>query len=191
MQFLGHIVRKEGLQIDPEKVDVVKRFPIPENQTDVKSFLGLTSFYRRYVSNFTTIAHLLHKTSGTSFVLSWTEEAQDDLETLRARLTSTLILAFPCLQQLFVPYTDPSQFAMGAVFAQVKDGMQKAICYASKTPSMSQTRYSATRRELLTIVNFTRHFRHYLLGRKFTLVTDHRALQWLHNFNDPDTLTAR
>ena len=124
-------------------------------------------------------------------MFTWTGEAQDAFETLKARLTSTPILAFPCLQEPFILYTDASQFAMGAVLAQVQDGMKRAICYASKALSKSQTKYSATRRELLAIVNFTRHFRHYLLGRKFRIVTDHRALQWLHNFKDPDGMTAR
>ena len=80
---------------------------------------------------------------------------------------------------------------MGAVVAQVQDGMEKVICYASKALSKSQTKFSATRRELLAIVTFTRHFRHYLLGRQFTIVTDHRALQWFHNFKDLDGMTAR
>ena len=191
MQFLGHIVSKDGLQVDPEKVDVVKKFPIPKNQTEVKSFLGLASYYRRYVSNIAAIARPLQKASETSSVFSWTEEAQDAFETLKTRLTPTPILAFPCLQQPFILYTDASQFAMGAVLAQVQDDLEKAICYASKALSKSQTKYSATRRELLAIVTFTRHFRHYLLGRKFTIVTDHRALQWLHKFKDPEGMSAR
>ena len=80
---------------------------------------------------------------------------------------------------------------MGAVLAQVQDGNKRAICCASKAFSKSQTIYSATKREILAIVAFTRHFKHYLLGRKFKIVTDHRALQCLHNFKDPDGLTAR
>ena len=80
---------------------------------------------------------------------------------------------------------------MGAVLAQVQDGHERAICYASKAFSKPQSKHSATRRELLALVTFTRHFRHYLLGRKFLIQTDHSALQWLHNFKDPDGLTAR
>ena len=80
---------------------------------------------------------------------------------------------------------------MGAVLAQVQDGKERAICYASRSLSKSQTKYSATRRELLALVNFTRHFRHYLLCQNFTIVTDHSALQWLHSFKDVDGLTAR
>ena len=79
---------------------------------------------------------------------------------------------------------------MGAVLAQVQDGKELAICYASKAFSKSQTNYSATKREFSAIVNFTRHFKHYLLGRKYRDVTDHWALQCLHNFKDPDGLPA-
>ena len=81
--------------------------------------------------------------------------------------------------------------AMGAVLSQVQDGQERAICYSSKAFSKAETRYSASKRELLAVVNFTRHFRHYLLGRQSKIVTDHRALQWLHNFKDPDALTLR
>ena len=80
---------------------------------------------------------------------------------------------------------------MGAVLAQVQEGKERAICYASRTLSRAQSKYSPTRRELLALVTFTRHFRHYLLGRKFTIVTDHSALQWLHNFKYPDGIITR
>ena len=75
---------------------------------------------------------------------------------------------------------------MVAVLAQVLDGKERAICYASKAISKSEMNYSARERELLAIVTFTRHFKLYLLGRKFKDVTDHRALHWLYNFKDPD-----
>ena len=79
---------------------------------------------------------------------------------------------------------------MGAVLSQVQDGQERAVSYASKAFSKTQTSYSPKKRELLDVVNFTRLFRHYLLGQKFTIITGHRALQWLHNFKDPDALTA-
>ena len=80
---------------------------------------------------------------------------------------------------------------MGAVLAEVPDGKERAICYASNSLSKSQTKYSAARRELLALVTFTHQFRHYLLGQNFTIVTGHSALQWLHSFKDSDGLTAR
>ena len=131
----------------------------------------------------------MHKTSETSTKFDWTPAAQDVFESLT--LTSTPILAFSCPKERFILYTDGSQFTMGAVLAQVQDGKERAICYASKSLSKSETKYSATRRELIALVAFTRHSRHYLLGQKFTKVTDHSALQWLHSFKDPDGITAR
>ena len=110
VQFLGHIVSKDGLQNDSEKDDVVKKFPIPKNQTKVKSFLGLASFYRRYVSNFAAIARPLHKASETSSVLSWTEEAQDAFETLKTRLTSTPFWHFRVSNSFF--FCTPMQVSL-------------------------------------------------------------------------------
>ena len=157
----------------------------------MKSFLGLASYYRRFAPKFAEIARPLYKTSGTSTKIEWTLEAQDAFESLTLKLTSTPILAFPCLKEPFILYTDASQIAMGAVLPQVQDGRERAFCYASRSHSKSQTKYSATRRELFALVTFTRHFRHYLLGQKFTIVTDHSALQWLHSFKDPDGITVR
>ena len=97
----------------------------------------------------------------------------------------------PPLERAIHPYTDARQFAIGAVLAQVQNGLQRVICYASKSLNKAQSRYSTTKRELLAIVNYTKHFKHYFLGRQFKIITDHRALQWLHNFTDPDALTAR
>ena len=133
----------------------------------------------------------MQKASETAAKFEWTREAQDAFESLKLKVISTPILAFPCLKEPFILYTDASQYAMGAVLAQVQDGKERAICYASRLFSKSQTKYSATRRDLLALVTLTLHFRHYLLGQKFTIVTDHSALQWLHSFKDPDGITAR
>ena len=85
--------------------------------------------------------------------------------------------AFPDVKEPFILYTDPSLTATGAVLAQVQDGKKRAICYASEAFSKSQTNYFATKREIVAIVTFTRHIKQYFLGRKFKIVTDHRALQ--------------
>ena len=188
--FLRHIISKNGLEADP-KIAAAKKIPIPTNPSEVKSFLGLCSYYRRYVKNFAEIARPLHKASEETTAFNWTLEAQDASETLKSRLTTTPTLAFPMMKEPFILYTDTSLTAMGAVLSQVQDGQENAICHASKAFSEAQTRYSATKREMLAVVHFTRHFRHYLLGQKFTIITDHRALQWLHNFKDSDALTAR
>ena len=191
MPFLGHIISKDGLEADPEKVAAVKNFPTPTSPTEVKSFLGLCSYYRRNVKNFADTARPLHKASESKSPFLWTPEAQDALETLKRKLLSTPFLALSSMKEPSLLYTDASMTAMGAVPSQVQDGQERAICYASMAFSKAHTRYSATKRELLAAVNFTRHFRHYLLGREFKIVTDHSTLQWLHNFKDPGALTAR
>ena len=191
MPFLGHIVSRDGIQADPAKTSAVRQYPVPKTVTEVKSFLGLCSYYRRYVRDFASIARPLHQLTEKSRDFQWNTEAQQAFEQLKDRLTSSPILAFPTMKEPFILYTDASNFAMGAVLAQVQDGLERVICYASKTLNKAQSRYSTTKRELLAVVNYTKHFKHYLLGRRFKIITDHRALQWLHNFKDPDALTAR
>ena len=190
-QFLGHVISKNGLEADPKKVEAVQNFPVRQNQTEVKSFAGLCSYYRRCIKNFAMIVRPLQKASETKSSFTWTEETQEAFESLEKHWSSTPILAFPDVEEPIILYTDASLTAMGAVLAQVQDGKERAVCYASKAFSKSQTNYSATKREPSAIVTFTRLFKHYLLGRKFKIFTDHGALQWLHNFKDPDGLTAR
>ena len=129
--------------------------------------------------------------SETSSGFQWVDAVESSCDSLKHRLTSTPILTYPSLHTPIMLYADASQSAMGAILAQEQDGLERAICYASKVLSQTQSKDSATRREPLAIVTFIRHFRHYLLGREFTITTDHRALQWLHNFKDPDRITAR
>ena len=169
--FLGDIIIKAGLEADPEKAATVKNFPIHRSPTEVKSFLGLCCYHRRYVKNFDDITPPLHKASEINSRFLWTPEAQDAFETLKCKLMSAPILALPSMKEPFVLHTDASIIAMGTFLSQVQDGQERAICYASEAFSKAQTEYSATKRELLATVNFTRLFRHYLLGRKFKIVT--------------------
>ena len=164
VQFLGHVISKDGLEADPEKFKTVQNVPVPQNQTHVKSLLGFCSNYRRYIENFALITQPLHKASETKSSFTWTEVTQEAFENLKEHLSSTPILVFPDVREPFILYTDASLTAMGAVLAQLQDGKERAICYASKAFSKSQRNYSATKREVLAIVTFTRHFKHYLLG---------------------------
>ena len=133
------------MEADPEKVTAVQIFLEPQNQTDVKSFLGPRSCYRRHIKNFAKIARPLRKTSETKSSFSWTEETVEAFESLKNHLSSTPILVFPDVEELFVLYTEASLTAMRAVLAQVQDGKERAICNASKATSKSQTNHSATK----------------------------------------------
>ena len=137
------------------------------------------------------IAQPLGKASESESSFTWTKQTQEAFENKKKQLSSTPILAFRDVKVPFISYTDASLTEMGAVLAQVQDEKERASCYPSKAYSKSQTNHSATKRELLAIVTFTRYFKHYLLGRNFEIVTDHRALQWLHNFKESNRITAR
>ena len=143
------------------------------------------------MQDFAKITHPLHQLTEKSKDFFWNSEAQEAFKFLKARLTSAPIMAFPSMREPFILYTDASQQSICAVFNQIRNGSERVICHASKSFSKAQSQNSTTKRELLSIVIFTKHFKHYLLGRKFQIVTDHRALLWLHNFKDLDGLTAR
>ena len=112
-------------------------------------------------------------------------------ETLKQRLTEAPILAHPDFEKEFILDTDASDVAIAAVLSQKIDGKEHVIAYASKTLSKCERRYCVTRKELLAVVNYVRHFRHYLYGKKFTLRTDHGSLRWIMNFKNPEGQVAR
>ena len=117
--FLGHIVNREGIQADPAKTSAVRQYPVPKSVTEVKSFLGLCSSYRRYVRDFAAIAGPLHQLTEKTKKFHWDPEAQKAFEQLKYCLTSTPILHFPWMNEPFLLYTDASHFAICAVLAQV------------------------------------------------------------------------
>ena len=189
--FLGHVVSRDGIQADPAKTSAVRQYRIPTSVTEVKSFLGLCSYYRRYVRKFASIARPLHHLTEKTREFHLTPEAQQNFKQLKDCLTSSPILAFPSMKEPFILYTDASQFANGTILSQVQHGLERIICYASKALNKAQSCYSTTKREFLAVVNYTKHFKHYFLGRRFKIMADHGALQWLHNFKEPDVLTTR
>ena len=121
----------------------------------------------------------------------WTAECQQAFEKLKERLMCAPILGFPNERDIFTLCTDASLTGIGAVLSQNQNNAEKVITYASKSLQKGQRNYSATKRELYAVVFFNNYFKEYLLGQKFRLVTDHRALVWLYYFKDPDGLVAR
>ena len=126
------------------------------------------------MQDFAKTARPLHQLTEKSKDFLRNSEAQETFEVLKARLTSAPNLAFPSMREPSILYIDASQHAMGAVLAQIQNGSERVICYASKSFSKAQSRYSTTKREFLAIVNFTRHFKHYLLkeNSRLSLITE-------------------
>ncbi len=190
--YLGHIVSREGIATDPEKTSKVADWPQPTTSREVQQFLGLASYYRRFIKGFAVIAKPLHRLTERNVPFKWTAESQAAFEELRQKLVTAPVLGVPDFSREFIIDTDASDVGIGAVLSQAQDdGTEKVISYASRVLSKPERRYCVTRKELLAVVTFVRHFRPYLLGRHFKLRTDHGSLTWLWNFKNPEGQLAR
>jgi hypothetical protein len=192
VQYLGHIVSKNGISADPSKIDIVKSWPTPSTGKEVQRFLGFAGYYRRFVRNFSELARLLHQLTERNCPFQWTSECAQSFAHLRERLSSPPILAYPRYDRPFILDTDANDYGLGAVLSQINDnGQENVIAFGSRMLTKSERKYCVTRKELLAVVTFIKQFRPYLLGRKFTLRTDHGSLLWLTNFKDPQGQLAR
>ena len=191
VEFLGHIISTEGIATDPKKVEIVKEWKEPSNITEVRSFVGLCSYYRRYIKGFASIVKPLNKLTEKKQKFVWTEDCQAAFETLKSKLTQAPILSFPNFDEPFILDTDASNTAIGAVLSQNIEGQEKVVAYASRALTKSERKYCVTRKELLAVVHFVKYFRHYLYGKRFKVRTDHGSLRWLLNFKNPEGQLAR
>jgi hypothetical protein len=191
VSFLGHVVSGDGISTDPEKIRAVTEWPTPSRVKDVRSFLGLASYYRRFVRGFATLASPLHNLMKKGVHFEWTEEADAAFQALKAALTSPPILAMPTDAGQLVLDTDASDVAIGAVLSQKQEGVERVIAYASRSLDKRERNYCVTRKELLAVVHFMKYFRQYLLGREFKVRTDHAALSWLRHTPEPIGQQAR
>ena len=191
VQFLGH-VSAEGISPDPSKTSQVREWPVPTSVKETQQFLGLASYYRRFIKNFASIASPLHKlTEKPKTNFQWTSQCQEAFNCLKTHLISPPVFALPDWSQPFLLDTDASDTGIGGVLSQVQDGRERVIAYASRSLTKAERNYCVTRRELLAVVTFLQHFRPYLLGAPFTVRTDHGALAWIQKFKEPEGQIAR
>ena len=192
VQYLGHIISRDGVATDPAKTAKVSTWPVPTSKRETQQFLGFASYYRRFVKDFAQVARPLHRLTERTASFEWTNECQDAFDELRRCLCTTPVLAYPDFTCQFILDTDASDTGIGAVLSQTNsDGRECVIAYGSRLLTKAERRYCVTRRELLAVVTFTRQYRSYLRGRKFLLRTDHGSLTWLCNFKDPEGQLAR
>ncbi|UYV73203.1 K02A2.6-like [Cordylochernes scorpioides] len=189
--YLGHIISAEGVQTDPEKTETVRMWPTPKDLTQLRSFLGLCTYYRRFIPGFSNIARPLHRLTESGRPFVWTPDCQRAMEKLKEMLVAAPILAYPRPGDSFILDTDASNTGIGGVLSQVQEGSERVIAYFSKTLSKPERNYCVTRKELLAIVKSIEHFHHYLYGQEFILRSDHASLQWLLNFKNPEGQLAR
>ncbi|KAJ9566605.1 hypothetical protein OSB04_002571 [Centaurea solstitialis] len=177
VQFLGHIVTQEGIKVDPAKIEAIKDWESPKSPSEVRSFLGLAGYYRRFIEHFSAIATPLTALTKKDVKFEWTSTCEYAFNKLKGKLTSAPILTLPNGTDGFVVYCDASKLGLGCVLMQ--DG--NVIAYASRKLKVHELNYPTHDMELATVVFALKIWRHYLYGVKCQIYTHHKSLQYLLN----------
>lgn len=192
IHFLGHVVGRDGIKPDPEKIEKVKNYPIPRNLTELRAALGLLSYYRKFIKDFSKIARPMLTLLKKDTPYEWTNKQQNAFDRLKQMLIQAPILTYPDFNKPFIIYTDASGIGLGAVLSQKgEDKKEYVIAYASRSLNPAEKNYTITDQECLAIVWAIKHFQHYLGMKPFEIVTDHSALKWLQTCKIPKGRRAR
>ena len=192
VEYLGHLITPNGLKPNPKLVAAVREFPTPQDLKTVRQFLGLSSYYRRFIRGYAAIARPLHRLTRKDTEFVWTEECEAAVDELRTKLTTAPVLAYPALDHDFVLETDASIKGLGAVLSQKQsDGLLHPVAYASRSLSGPEANYGITELETLAVVWAITYFHHYLYGRNVTVLTDHSAVKAVLETPNPSGKHAR
>ena len=182
--YLGHTVGSGQIKPTLNKMEAVAKFPVPVTKKDVRSFLGLCGYYRKFVPHYENIVRpLINLTKKKEpKLVKWTEECDHAFNELKAYLTAEPILATPDFSKPFLLQTDASKTGIGAVLSQIDDECNEhPIVYLSRRMLPNEMNYSVSEQECLAIIWSVNKLRYYLQGHRFTVITDHKALTWLEN----------
>lgn len=191
MKFLGHVVDSTGVKPDPDKISAVLDWPVPNTIKQVRAFLGLAGYYRRFVSGFAKVTRPLNQLltgipanrKSEAQKVNWSPDCQTSFVALKTALTQAPVLAYADYSLPFVVYTDASNQGLGAVLAQVQEGRERVIAYASCSlhpTEQNNANYSSFKLELLALKwAVAKKFKDYLTGTKFTVYTDNNPLAHL------------
>ena len=180
VEYLGHLITPRGLLPNPKKVGAVVDFPVPTSVTQVRQFVGLASYYRRFIEGFARVAAPLHRLTKQDVEFQWTGECQDALDMLKKKLVEAPVLVYPDFNVGFVLETDASYQGLGAVLSQkLEDQLFHPVSFSSRALSPSEKNYAVTELETLAVVWAIKHYRAYLYGHDVQVVTDHSAVKSL------------
>ena len=192
--YLGHVVGSGTVRPELSKVEAVETFPKPETKKQVRAFLGLTGYYRKFIPDYSTIAtpltDLTRKRGPNSIV--WSADCETAFGELKKRMCSSPVLRSPNFDRPFVLQTDASNRGVGAVLSQSDEsGDEHPVAYFSRKLLDREERYSTVEKECLAIKLGVQAFRVYLLGKRFTIQTDHRSLEWLDRLKENNSRLSR
>lgn len=189
--YLGHLITNKGVLPDPEKISLIKNCVTPKNVKEVRAFLGLAGYYRRFIKDFSHIASPLHDLLKLDNKFRWLDNADSAFHSLKTKLTSAPILAYPDFNEPFTLSCDASGYALGYILGQTIDKKEHAIAYGGRTLSKPERNYATWEKELLAIIVGIKHFRPYLVDNTFSVITDHQSLPWLLKQKEPKSRLAR
>ena len=180
LKFLGFEVTSSGIKSIPEKVQAMTEFETPKCKKQLKTFLGLTGYYRRFIKNYAEVTKPLNSAiNGEDSHLEWTTACEKSFNDLKTMLTSAPILKYPDIDKPFILDTDACFNSVGSVLSQMENGLERPVAFSSRLLSAHEKGYCVTRKELLAICVAVEHFKPYLYGKQFLIRTDHKALEFL------------
>ncbi len=183
--YLSHLISKDGVKPDPDKVAKIEKIDIDKwtDTTDVRAFLGITNYYRRFIQNYASVAAPLYNLTRQGVKFHVNHEVRSAFHELKRLLVTSPVLAYPRWDLPFILQVDASKKGMGGVLTQIINKVEHPIAYFSKKYTTSEEKgYSTTEQECLAMVEAIKHFRSYLYGQPFTVVTDHKPLEHLDSF---------
>ncbi|GAU34562.1 hypothetical protein TSUD_29080 [Trifolium subterraneum] len=175
VSFLGHIISSGGIAVDPAKVDVVMKWGTPESVSEIRSFLGLAGYYRRFIEGFSKMALPLTLLTRKDQAFVWDEKCEKSFQELKKKLTTAPVLILPDAKESFVVYCDASKLGLGGVLMQ----KGKVVAYASRQLKVHERNYPTHDLELAAVVFALKVWRHYLYGSRFEVFSDHKSLKYL------------
>jgi hypothetical protein len=180
VSFLGHIISKGGIFVDPSKVKDALSWNTPQNVSDIRSFLGLVGYYRRFIEGFSKISKPMIELLEESKSFEWTPRREASFQELKKRLTTAPTLTMPDMEKPFSIYCDASGQGLGCVLMQ--DG--HVVAYASRQLRKHKEKYPTHALELAAVVHALKIWRHYIIGKRCEVYSDHKSLKYI--FTQPD-----
>ncbi|GAU29258.1 hypothetical protein TSUD_392080 [Trifolium subterraneum] len=175
VNFLGHVISSGGIAVDPAKVDAVMKWGTPESVSEIRSFLGLAGYYRRFIEGFSKMALPLTLLTRKDQAFVWDEKCEKSFQELKKKLTTAPVLILPDAKESFVVYCDASKLGLGGVLMQ----KGKVVAYASRQLKVHERNYPTHDLELAVVVFALKVWRHYLYGSRFEVFSDHKSLKYL------------
>jgi hypothetical protein len=175
VSFLGHVISSGGIAVDPSKVDAVLQWDTPKSVTEIRSFLGLAGYYRRFIEGFSRLALPLTQLTRKGHAFVWNKICEESFQALKQRLTSAPVLILPSSNESFVVYCDASKMGLGGVLMQ----KGQVVAYTSRQLKTHERNYPTHDLELAAVVFVLKVWRHYLYGSRFEVFSDHKSFKYL------------